>query len=72
MKLLELRKNVFYIDGILNIGVIANDRGEVLLIDAGLDERTARRVKVVLEDYNFKLKGIIITHAHAVHYGGAC
>lgn len=72
MKLLELRKNVFYISGILNIGVIANDRGEVLLIDAGLDERTARRVKVVLDESKFKIKGIIITHAHADHYGGAC
>ncbi len=72
MKLLALRKNVFYISGILNIGVIANERDEVLLIDAGLDERTARRVRVVLEENNFQLKGIIITHAHADHFGGAC
>jgi glyoxylase-like metal-dependent hydrolase (beta-lactamase superfamily II) len=72
MKLLELRKNVFYISGILNIGVIANERDEVLLIDAGLDERIARRVKAVLDENKFKIKGIIITHAHADHYGGAC
>jgi len=72
MKLLELRKNVFYISGILNIGVIANHRGEALLIDAGLDERVARRVKIVLDESKLTIKGIIITHAHADHYGGAC
>jgi len=72
MKLLELRKNVFYIGGILNIGVIANDRGDALLIDAGLDERVARRVKLVLDESKLTIKGIIITHAHADHYGGAC
>lgn len=72
MKLLTLRDTVFYIRGLVNIGVITNDRGDALLVDAGLDERVARRVKDVLDQHGLKLKGIIITHAHADHYGGAC
>jgi len=72
MKLLALRRNVFCISGFVNIGVIANDRGDAILVDAGLDERVARRVKIVLDENQFKLKGIVITHAHADHYGGAC
>ncbi|MDF2572585.1 MAG: Glyoxylase, beta-lactamase superfamily [Sporomusa sp.] len=72
MKLLKLRENVFYIRGFVNIGVIANARGDALLVDAGLDERTARRVEIVLDENKLTIKGIIITHAHADHYGGAC
>jgi glyoxylase-like metal-dependent hydrolase (beta-lactamase superfamily II) len=71
MKLLRLRENVFYISGLLNIGVIANGRGDALLVDAGLDERVARRVKIVLDESKLTIKAILITHAHADHYGGA-
>lgn len=71
MKLLALRGNVFYLKGFGNIGVIKSDRGDALLVDAGLDERVARRVKTALEEQGLTLKGIIITHAHADHYGGA-
>jgi len=28
--------------------------------------------KSVLDENQLKLKGIILTHAHADHYGGAC
>jgi len=72
MRLVALRRNVFCIRSFVNIGVIANDQGEAILVDAGLDERVARRVKSVLDENHFKLKGIVITHAHADHYGGAC
>jgi glyoxylase-like metal-dependent hydrolase (beta-lactamase superfamily II) len=71
MGLLALRQNVFCIKGFVNIGVIVNDRNEAVLVDAGLDERVARRVKNMLDENRFSLKGIIITHAHADHYGGA-
>ncbi|MHC1761588.1 MAG: MBL fold metallo-hydrolase [Negativicutes bacterium] len=66
-----MRKQVLCFKGFCNIGVIVNDRGEALLVDAGLDGRVARRIKSVLDENQLKLKGIIITHAHADHYGGA-
>ena len=64
-------KQVHCFKGFCNIGVIVNDRGEALLVDAGLDGRVARRIKSVLDENRLKLKGIILTHAHADHYGGA-
>jgi len=72
MNLLTLRENVFYIKGFVNIGVITNSEGEAILIDAGHDENMARRLKSVLDEKGLTIKGIIITHAHADHYGGAC
>ena len=72
MNLHTLRKNVFYIRGFVNIGVITNSRGEAILVDAGHDENMARRLKSVLDENGLSIKGIIITHAHADHYGGAC
>ena len=71
MSLIALRKQVLCFKGFCNIGVIVNDRREALLIDAGLDGRVARQIKSMLDENQLKLKGIILTHAHADHYGGA-
>lgn len=71
MKLLNLRDNVFYIHGLINIGVVTNGCGAALLVDAGLDEGFARRIKALLDASRLTIKGIVVTHAHADHFGGA-
>ncbi|MFZ5647598.1 MAG: MBL fold metallo-hydrolase [Bacillota bacterium] len=71
MKLNKINDSVYYIDSAVNMGLIVNDRGGALLVDTGIDESSARKVNRLIESAGFKLKGIIITHAHADHCGGA-
>lgn len=71
MELKKIKENVYYLDGPANIGLLTNENREALLIDAGLDESIARKVWRNLENNSLQLKGIIITHAHADHFGGA-
>ncbi len=70
MNLNKIKDNIYYIDGAVNVGVIVKEC-EALLIDAALDESTARKIRRLLEESGIRLKGIIITHAHADHFGGA-
>lgn len=71
MKLNSIAGSVFYIDSAVNLGLVANESGEALLVDTGLDESSARKVGKLIDGAGFTLKGIIITHAHADHCGGA-
>jgi len=67
----KIKDDVYYIDAAVNMGLIVNDRREALLVDTGIDESVARKVRRLLEENGLHLKGIIITHAHADHCGGA-
>lgn len=53
------------------MGLIVNGGGEALLVDTGLDESSARKAVKLINGAGFILKGILITHAHADHCGGA-
>lgn len=44
---------------------------QAVLIDAGLDDRTARKVIKELQTRDITPSVLIITHAHADHFGGA-
>ena len=69
MEYLQVTKNVAYIPGAVNVGIIRNGN-EVLLIDTGLDKDNGRKTLRLLENHNLTLKGIINTHSHADHFGG--
>ncbi|MDN5331773.1 MAG: hypothetical protein PWP45_998 [Tepidanaerobacteraceae bacterium] len=71
MKLNKIKDNVYYIDGAVNMGLVAADDGSALLLDAGIDDSVSRKARRIVEESGFKLKGIAITHAHADHSGGA-
>lgn len=71
MELKKITDQVYYLDAPANIGLVSTADKEALLIDAGLDESTGKKVWRQLESQGFQLKGIIITHAHADHFGGA-
>jgi glyoxylase-like metal-dependent hydrolase (beta-lactamase superfamily II) len=71
MDLLQIKGNVYYIPGSVNIGLIKQDDG-CILIDSGLHDDTARKVSNLLIANKLKLKAIINTHSHADHCGGNC
>lgn len=71
MKLNKITGGVYYIDAAVNMGLIVNEGGEALLVDTGIDDSVARKVNRLIEAEGYRLKGIIITHAHADHCGGA-
>jgi glyoxylase-like metal-dependent hydrolase (beta-lactamase superfamily II) len=69
MELKQLKENIYYISNPTNIGIIESN-SEVILIDSGLDDDTARKILRVLEEEDWKLKAIINTHSHSDHCGG--
>lgn len=53
-----------------NTGLIVAD-GQAVIVDAGLDADTARRVGRALTELGAKPVALLLTHAHADHFGGA-
>ncbi len=45
--------------------------GRALLVDTGLDRDAARRILKHVASLNVELAAVIVTHAHADHFGGA-
>ena len=69
--LVPLAERVWVIPGGVNIGVLANDEGQIVLVDTGLNETSAKRaLKVVREELGGDVVAVLTTHAHADHFGG--
>lgn len=66
----KVGKNTWALLGGSNIGFIALD-GKALIIDSGLDRDSARQVSKALTEIGAETYALIITHAHADHFGGA-
>ena len=66
----DLGKGTYALTGGSNIGVIAHD-GKALMIDAGLDPDGAREALRRIDALDLELAGVVITHGHADHFGGA-
>ncbi|HLH63110.1 MAG TPA: MBL fold metallo-hydrolase [Ktedonobacteraceae bacterium] len=69
-QLIQLHKNVWVIQGGANIGVIAHD-GRCLIIDSGMDRDAGRDILNQLKKLNLTPTALVVTHAHADHFGGA-
>ncbi|MDX8366676.1 MBL fold metallo-hydrolase [Cytobacillus sp. IB215665] len=70
MKLCNIQHDCYYFHAAVNIGYVkAGDQG--LLIDAGLDKSTIKKVIKELDKEQLPLTHLFITHAHADHFGGA-
>lgn len=71
LELLKITDGAYYLSGAVNLGVIAGTNGDAILIDAGIDESAARKAKRLIEAAGWNIAALLITHAHADHYGGA-
>jgi glyoxylase-like metal-dependent hydrolase (beta-lactamase superfamily II) len=69
--LIPLGERVWVIPGGVNIGVLVNDVGQIVLVDTGLNESSAKKaLKVVREELGGEVAAVLTTHAHADHFGG--
>jgi glyoxylase-like metal-dependent hydrolase (beta-lactamase superfamily II) len=69
--LVQLAGRVWVVPGGVNVGILANDAGEIVLVDTGLNDTSAKKVlKAVREELGGEVVAILTTHAHADHYGG--
>jgi glyoxylase-like metal-dependent hydrolase (beta-lactamase superfamily II) len=69
--LIPIGERVWIVPGGVNIGVLANEDGQIVLVDTGLNDTSAKKaLKAVREELGGEVVAILTTHAHADHYGG--
>lgn len=64
-----LTERVGYIPGAVNIGVVRGPGDRFVLVDAGLNETSARKAIRAVAEIGGTIDAIITTHAHADHFG---
>ncbi|WP_188208342.1 MBL fold metallo-hydrolase [Alkalibacillus aidingensis] len=70
MKIKQLNDDCYCFESSVNIGYV--HKGEHgMIIDAGIDQSSIRKVVRQLESKQLPITHLFITHAHADHYGGA-
>ena len=70
MELIKVGEKTYYIKNATNIGIYKIDNENVYLIDAGNDKDAGKKILKIVEEQNWKVKGVISTHSHADHIGG--
>ncbi|MCC7352775.1 MAG: MBL fold metallo-hydrolase [Anaerolineae bacterium] len=70
MDLVRLTGSAYQLHGGSNAGLIVQD-GRAILVDTGLDKDTAKKILRIVESLRVRLAAVVITHAHADHFGGA-
>lgn len=70
MERVSLASNVYHLQSGSNMGLVVRE-SQALLIDVGLDSDAARRALRSVEEQQAELVAIVVTHAHADHFGGA-
>ncbi len=68
--LVKLTDKTYYFDIPTKIGVYKLDHKRVMLIDSGLNAKTAQRVLKVLASEELEVAFIVNTHSHTDHAGG--
>lgn len=69
-ELYQVGEKSYYIDCPAKIGLYKINDEEVYLIDSGNDKDAGRKVRKILDEKGWKLKGILNTHSNADHIGG--
>lgn len=70
MQLIQLNEHTWVIQGGANIGVIAYE-GRCLIIDSGMDKDVGRDILNQVKKLGLTPTALLVTHAHADHFGGA-
>src|SRR5579885_589904 len=70
MELIQLNEHTWVIQGGANIGVIAYE-GRCLIIDSCMDKDTGRAILNQVKKLGLTPTALLVTHAHADHFGGA-
>lgn len=69
--LIPLAERAWAVPGGVNVGVLANEAGQIVLVDTGLNDTSAKKaLKAVREELGGEVVAILTTHAHADHFGG--
>lgn len=69
-ELIQVGERSYYINSPAKIGVYVAKDSDVYLIDSGNDKDAGRKVRKILDEKGWDLKGIINTHSNADHIGG--
>ncbi len=69
-ELIQAGERTYYVNAPAKIGIYLEDEDSVYLIDSGNDKDAGKKVRKILEERGWNLKGIINTHSHADHIGG--
>ncbi|MEO8953879.1 MAG: MBL fold metallo-hydrolase [Ktedonobacteraceae bacterium] len=70
MQLIQVQEQAWVIQGGANIGVIAAE-GRCLIIDSGMDKDAGRDILNQVKKLGLTPTALLVTHAHADHFGGA-
>ena len=60
----------YYIDCPAKIGIYLASDTDAYLIDSGNDKDAGKKIRKILDEHNWTLKGILNTHSNADHIGG--
>ncbi len=66
----QVGEKSYYINCPAKIGIYKSSDTEVYLIDSGNDKDAGRKIRKILDQNGWTLKGIINTHSNADHIGG--
>lgn len=69
-ELIQAGERTYYVNAPAKIGIYLEDENSVYLIDSGNDKDAGKKVRKILEERGWSLRGIINTHSHADHIGG--
>lgn len=70
MELIKVGEKTYYIKNPTNIGIYKVSDEDVYLIDSGNDKDAGKKILKIIDENNWKVKGIISTHSNADHIGG--
>ncbi|MCT2535676.1 MBL fold metallo-hydrolase [Aquibacillus koreensis] len=70
MELIRINESCYYFHGAVNIGYV-HKGSKGMLIDAGIDKSTMKKVIRQLTTEDLPITHLFITHAHTDHFGGA-
>lgn len=71
MELKQIASRTYYIENPTNIGIYLVNDHDVYLIDSGNDKDAGKKILKIIEEKGWNILGVILTHSHADHIGGA-